>query len=144
MSDRNDSIARGIAMTRVDQVEDEVSSEQAREARGSRDSMFLQAVLRLGHGSEGTPIPVRVRNISAGGLMVEPVEPLDRGEPVSIDLRGIGIVDGHVAWAMEGRMGIAFLRPIDPKMTRQSVKVSVTPVYTPPIVASRRPGLRVD
>lgn len=137
---------------RMEQVEETTSPGHDEQDVGStgrgdngRDSMFLQATLWLGHGGDGTAVPVRVRNISAGGLMVEPIEALERGEPVSIDLRGIGIVDGHVAWALEGRMGISFLRPIDPRLTRKPVS-GKKPAggYVPPIVTSRRPGLRID
>ncbi len=84
-----------------------------------RDSLFLKAVLRfLSTGAQGE---VRVRNLSAGGLMAEAPVRVTRGEKVELELRNIGWVSGHVAWIAEGRIGIAFDHPIDPKEARKPV-----------------------
>lgn len=78
----------------------------------SRDSLFLTAQIRL--DGETVLREVRVRNLSAGGLMVELDEFPDVGTPVMIRLDGIGEVDGKIAWCTEGRMGIALDALIDP------------------------------
>ena len=44
-----------------------------------------------------------------------------RGEIVEINLRSVGWITGHVAWITEGRLGIAFDHPIDPKAVRKPV-----------------------
>ncbi len=84
-----------------------------------RDSLFLLANLRR----QGAPtsVPVRVRNLSPGGLMAELSEPLDPDQPIEIEVRGIGWIAGRVAWHTEGRTGIAFDRLIDPQLARKSV-----------------------
>lgn len=88
----------------------------------NRDSLLLKAVLRFPSTKhEGE---VRIRNLSAGGLMAETPERVSRGEPVEIHLRSIGWITGHVAWATEGRLGIAFDSPIDPKDARKPVGVT--------------------
>ncbi len=84
-----------------------------------RDSLFLQAQLRFMDGKELGA--VRVRNLSAGGLMAEAAVLTKRGDPVELELRNIGWISGHVAWVAEGRFGIAFDHPIDPKLVRQPV-----------------------
>jgi hypothetical protein len=84
-----------------------------------RDSLFLMAGFRL--TGAGETRQVRVRNLSAGGLMAELPDPLDIGTGVEIDVRGIGIVPGRVAWSTEGRVGIAFDRQIDPLAARKPV-----------------------
>jgi hypothetical protein len=84
-----------------------------------RDSLFLKAVLRFPTSDvEGE---VRIRNLSAGGLMAEAPVRVARGEKVEINLRSIGWISGSVAWVTEGRLGIAFDHPIDPKSARNSV-----------------------
>jgi hypothetical protein len=84
-----------------------------------RDSLFLKAILRFPTSDvEGE---VRIRNLSAGGLMAEAPVRVARGEKVEINLRTIGWISGSVAWVTEGRLGIAFDYPIDPKAARNSV-----------------------
>ena len=87
-------------------------------ARG-RDSLFLNARFRFDRAEPARP--VRVRNLSAGGLMAELSEPLAPDCRIEIDVRGIGWVAGRVAWQTEGRAGIAFDRPIDPQRARKPV-----------------------
>jgi hypothetical protein len=94
-----------------------------------RDSLFLAATLRI----EKVEVPVRVRNLSAGGLMAEYSDPVDSGTPVEINVRGVGWTRGHIAWSAEGRIGIAFDRPIDPLLARKPVgHGQSTPHYAKP------------
>lgn len=85
----------------------------------NRDSLLLKAVLRFANISDDRE--VRIRNLSAGGLMAEAPLRVARGEPVEIHLRSIGWISGHVAWVTEGRIGIAFDHPINPKDARKPV-----------------------
>lgn len=99
----------------------------------ARDSLFLMAGLRLANESGSTP--VRVRNLSAGGMMADYPEGLDQAVAVHVDIRGIGWVPGHVAWCTAGRIGIAFDRPIDPMLARKPVgQGGHTPVFVKPIL----------
>ncbi len=84
-----------------------------------RDSLFLKAVLKFA-SIEGE-IDVRIKNLSAGGLMAETPIRVVRGEKVEINLRNVGWISGNVAWITEGRMGIAFDHPIDPMVVRKPV-----------------------
>jgi PilZ domain len=84
-----------------------------------RDSLLLLADLRI--DGRGDPISVRVRNLSAGGLMAELPHPIRTDRGIEIDLRGVGRVAGRVAWQTAGRIGVAFDRPIDPQMARKPV-----------------------
>jgi hypothetical protein len=85
----------------------------------SRDSLFLMADLRVDGAAQVQH--VRVRNLSAGGLMAELPGGLEQGVRVEIDVRGIGWVTGHIAWSAAGRVGIAFVSPIDPMLARKPV-----------------------
>lgn len=84
-----------------------------------RDSMFLKAILRFVDGEDCGE--VRIRNLSAGGLMAEAPVITKRGDRVELELRNIGRVTGYVAWVAQGRLGIAFDHPIDPKLARKPV-----------------------
>jgi hypothetical protein len=84
-----------------------------------RDSLLLKAILRFPSANDERE--VRIRNLSAGGLMAEVPVRVARGEPVEVNLRSIGWITGHVAWVTEGRIGIAFEHPINPKDARKPV-----------------------
>ncbi|URW76386.1 PilZ domain-containing protein [Sphingomonas donggukensis] len=91
-------------------------------ARGKpRDSLMLTAMLTV--PAMSAPVQVRVRNLSAGGLMAEYAGPATTGDAVTIALRGVGEVAGSIAWVAEGRVGVAFDTAIDPLLARKPVAV---------------------
>ena len=121
----------------------EESAEAAAKARNAaRDSMMLQAPLRRVTAPVHHPVTLRIRNLSAGGMMAECSEPLTTGEQVVMELRGIGEVTGRVAWCHDGRVGISFDAPIDPRLTRKPVAAPKRAV--PPGWSLRRPGLKIN
>lgn len=78
---------------------------------------------------------VRVRNLSSGGLMAEYAKPVAIGDRVMVKLRGVGDVEGRIAWTAEGRVGVAFDAEIDPKLARKPVGGGAkSPVFTKPIL----------
>lgn len=107
-----------------------------RNRRRQRDSLLLIATVAIA----GEPAQeVRIRNLSAEGLMAELGRVVEPGTPVALDLRGIGPVAGKVAWCTEGRIGITLDRPIDPKLARKPVGVGTqTPFYAKPQLGARR------
>lgn len=84
-----------------------------------RDSIFLSAQLTIA-GARAT-YTVRVRNLSAGGLMAEYDAPVEPGTAVLLDMRGLGEMTGRVAWCTHGRIGVALDQPIDPARARKPV-----------------------
>ncbi|UYH54397.1 PilZ domain-containing protein [Qipengyuania sp. SS22] len=98
----------------------------------SRDSLLLFAQLTFEGRSEA--IRVKVRNLSAGGMMAEESGvTASRGDRLMIELRNIGMVKGSVAWAQGNRFGVAFENEIDPKIVRAPVGSTVpAPRYTHP------------
>ena len=84
-----------------------------------RDSLFLLSTLRL--DGEERLNRIKVRNLSAGGMMAEGEVRVRRGTLVHVDLRNIGWVMGSVAWVQDNRFGVAFADEIDPKLVRQPV-----------------------
>ncbi|MCB2066352.1 MAG: PilZ domain-containing protein [Erythrobacter sp.] len=90
-----------------------------------RDSLFLLAQLRVdGHDQV---YRVKVRNLSAGGMMAEGEVRVLRGALVEVELRNLGWVEGTVAWKQDNRFGIAFVDEIDPKLARGQVTGSTVP-----------------
>mgnify|MGYP001044963920 FL=1 len=104
-----------------------------------RDSLFLLASLRL-EGDEHS-YRIKVRNLSARGMMAEGQVRASRGMLVSVDLRNIGWVRGSVAWVQDNRFGIAFADEIDPKLARQTNASAQdnAQVFTRPLLPADRP-----
>jgi hypothetical protein len=125
-----------------DITETEGGDEDRAQRVEQRDSMLLHATLRRAADASGTPI--RIRNLSAGGMMAECSLPLARGEAVEINLRNVGAVRAAIAWAVDGRIGGAFDAPIDRLRARRPVPVAPLPRTKPKPPQSRRPGLRIS
>jgi len=112
----------------------------------SRDSLMLSAEVAV-EGAAQTA-RVRVRNLSAGGMMAEGDVAAKRGHKITVNLRNIGKVEGTVAWVQDNRFGIAFVDSIDPKLARAPVasgtrdpaspRFTRTPVAEPRAVGSVR------
>lgn len=82
----------------------------------ARDSLFLMAQVEV--EGDGASRHVKVRNLSAGGMMAEGDAPVMRGSRLIVNLRNVGSVPGSVAWTQDARFGIAFDIEIDPKLAR--------------------------
>lgn len=107
----------------------------------NRDSLFLLAQLRLeGHDEL---FRVKVRNLSAGGMMAEGAAPVHRGQQVAVELRNIGWVDGSVAWKQDDRFGIAFLDEINPAKARAAftapAPAGISPAHKAPMAPPPAP-----
>ena len=82
----------------------------------NRDSLFLLAQVKV--DGQDAAYRVKVRNLSAGGMMAEGDARVSRGALVQVELRNLGWVDGTVAWKQDNRFGIAFVDEIDPGTVR--------------------------
>ena len=82
----------------------------------NRDSLFLLAQVRV--DGQDAIYRVKVRNLSAGGMMAEGEARVMRGSLVMVELRNVGWVEGSVAWKQDNRFGIAFVDEIDPVVVR--------------------------
>lgn len=100
-----------------------------------RDSLFLLADLRV----EGLPGEhrIKVRNLSARGMMGEGAVRVVRGALVSVDIRNIGWVKGAVAWVQDNRFGVAFTDEIDARLARAPISIGEDPA---PPYARNHPG----
>lgn len=89
----------------------------------NRDSLFLMADIRV-VGVDGEH-RIKVRNLSAGGMMGEGRVRVTRGNAVEINIRNIGWVEGTVAWLQDDRFGVAFAEEIDPILARAPLATDV-------------------
>ncbi len=88
----------------------------------ARDSLFVLVDLRI--DGEDLERKVKMRNLSAGGMMAEGSARVSRGQAVWVNLRRAGWTEGTVAWVQGDRFGIAFRNEIDPAAARAPEKVS--------------------
>ena len=86
-----------------------VSAREAARDRPPRHSLIRRGALRW----EGESLPVRLRNVSAAGAMIECGRHFEPGEPVELDLDGGVRVGGEVRWSQEGRVGLKFAEAFD-------------------------------
>ncbi|KRA80490.1 PilZ domain-containing protein [Altererythrobacter sp. Root672] len=96
----------------------------------NRDSLFLLAQLRV--DGQDLVHRVKVRNLSAGGMMAEGDVKVMRGSLVSVELRNVGWVEGSVAWKQDNRFGIAFVDEVDPLVVRAPAQASDAADYDAP------------
>jgi diguanylate cyclase (GGDEF)-like protein len=86
---------------------------------------------------DGVTLPVRLRNISAGGAMVECERTLAPETPVRLDLEQAGKLDAQVRWSQRGQAGVKFthefaLRKLA-RLRRPAVaQTMLTPQYLEP------------
>jgi hypothetical protein len=125
------------------------------DARGaSRASIFLAAVLY----HDGTSYPVKIRNISPTGALVEGPAIPPATTPVEL-VRGGLVAHGLVAWSLEGRCGLKFSSCVDVQQWRATptnseqkrvdevvrlVKAGAVPLPVSPIVRMGSPGEAMD
>ena len=73
---------------------------------------FLMAEVSV--AGSATAHQIRVRNLSAGGMMGEGSVAVENGSTVEVDLPNLGRIGGRVAWVQGDRFGVAFADDIDP------------------------------
>jgi hypothetical protein len=109
--------------------------------RGSRrQSFMIRATIADGPGVSHAG---RVRDLSAEGMKIEldalPDRAMQRGEAVSVELRGIGKVKAEIVWRRSNWYGLRFARPIKPELAMRPVgKGETTPDYVKPVLVPGR------
>jgi diguanylate cyclase (GGDEF)-like protein len=88
---------------------------------------------------KGRTLPVRLRNISAGGAMIECDNPLEVGTPVELDLAEAGTLPAEVRWCQQGQVGLCFGEEFAlGKLARTRRKGAAPQVLTPEYLESRK------
>jgi hypothetical protein len=114
-----------------DPFTDGSAEDAAAQRNDTRDSLLLVASFRIAGSAE--TMQVRVRNLSSGGLMADVPRAIEIGTAVEVEVRGVGWVNGRIAWVAAGRTGVAFDHPVDPQAARKPVVASRGRVKDKPI-----------
>lgn len=102
-----------------------------------RRHLYLLEQMRI--GTDPVALRVRVRDVSATGLMAECDLPLAVGEQVTITLRRCDPVTGRIAWVSGSRFGVSFDAAIDPAVAQREIRLEQT---QPVAWTHRRPGMQ--
>ena len=119
--------------------------------RPPRHRLIRNGLLQYG----GESLPVRLRNISVGGAMIECERAIDPDAVVTLELDQAGQLPAEVRWSQRGQIGLRFERPFElrhlsrPRAGASGLKM-LTPSYleAPPAEAEpeapirRRPARR--
>lgn len=114
-------------MADVDPLNTRMRSKSRSRREAERDSLFLSATIRRIGGVDLGFLPVRVRNLSSVGLMADHDGLSRPGDRVMVEMRGLGFLPGEVAWVRQGRVGVSFDNPIDPKLARRPANPDPNP-----------------
>ncbi|HVF36951.1 MAG TPA: PilZ domain-containing protein [Sphingomicrobium sp.] len=110
---------------------DQSSNPQNRQSR--RSNVLMSACLEL----SGTSLPVKLRNLSADGALVEADKLPIEGTSV-VFKKGDLCIPARVAWCKTRHAGISFARKLEPEQVLRHV-----PVPRPRVKPDfRRPGLK--
>ena len=110
--------------------------------REQRHSIMMHATLSCGDGGAAS---ARVRNISRGGMMAECRFRGAQGDRILISMRGLGELEGSVAWARHNRIGVTFDEPIDPTaVLRRRSPQRKQQMFTPMVERAWRPPIHVS
>lgn len=108
----------------------EISVPQNRRSR--RANVLLAATVEAARGE----LPVRLRNLSSDGALIEADELPLKGEPVLFRRNDIA-VRGRVAWVLDRHAGLSFDNKLDPDVVLRNV-----PAKKPKVeLKFRRPGV---
>jgi diguanylate cyclase (GGDEF)-like protein/PAS domain S-box-containing protein len=88
---------------------------------------------------QGLALPVRLRNISAGGAMIECDSALEPGTPVELDLSEAGTLPAEVRWSQQGQIGLHFAEEFAlGKLARARRKNTGPKMVTPEFLEPRK------
>ncbi len=108
-------------------------SEITQKRQGRRSHVLMAASIEAG----GVIVPVKLRNLSAEGALVEAGRLPAINSPVVFRKKELTLA-GRVAWVVDGRAGIAFDAKLDPEAVLRHVP-STKPQTK---LDFRRPGIR--
>jgi hypothetical protein len=107
-------------------------SSVAQNRRSRRSNVLLAATIEAGR----VKLPVRLRNMSSDGALVEADDLPAKGEQVLFRRNDIAVT-ARVAWVLDGHAGLSFDTKLDPDVVLRNV-----PAKKPKVeLKFRRPGV---
>jgi hypothetical protein len=103
-----------IALHAAPQAEDRViESPHMLQSRADRHPLVWNGVIYFDEAADLGSEPVRLRNISATGALVQSGNPLPQGETVYLDMRASGRHAATVVWSRADQAGLEFHAPFN-------------------------------
>lgn len=96
--------------------------------RSPRQCLMLRGELHWSFGS----MPVRLRNVSGHGAMIEATQDLAPSTPVVLELAGGLAVEGEVRWCRSKQIGVRFDSPFDTAALARPHDAAEQPDYVKP------------
>lgn len=106
-------------MTKAPEGIDPKVKDGAERRATARVSMLLLATIR--YDDMQPAVTSRILDLSRGGIRTTAPGVLRRRHPVTVIMKGIGEVRGHVVWARNGEVGIKFATKIDTNAVIQAL-----------------------
>jgi len=78
-------------------------------SRAPRHRLIKRAALHAG----GQSLPVSVRNLSAGGALLEAPRDLEPGSSAKLEMAGFNLLEVEVRWCRDRRIGVRFISEFD-------------------------------
>lgn len=104
----------------------------AQNRRSRRSNVLLAATVEAARGE----LPVRLRNLSADGALIEADELPGKGEQILFRRNDIAVA-GRIAWVLDRHAGLSFDKKLDPDVVLRNV-----PAKKPKVeLRFRRPGV---
>jgi diguanylate cyclase (GGDEF)-like protein len=78
-------------------------------SRAPRHRLIKRAALHAG----GQSLPVSIRNLSAGGALLEAPRDLEPGSSAKLEMAGFNLLEVEVRWCRDRKMGVRFVSEFD-------------------------------
>jgi diguanylate cyclase (GGDEF)-like protein len=78
-------------------------------SRAPRHRLIKRGILHAG----GQSLPVNVRNLSAGGALLEAPRDVEPGSTVKLEMAGFNLLEVEVRWCRDRKMGVRFTSEFD-------------------------------
>ena len=132
-------IIRSFPDVEFNEAEDEEALPSASDdehRRATRHPLIWTGVLHHDYQSS----PVRVRNISSTGAMIESVNPVRVGTQPLLELTDAASLSVTVEWAVGDQVGVSFHSPFDMSLLVESTPSVAAAKWTPPPYLDRAAG----
>lgn len=74
----------------------------------------VDRLVQAEHLNRGCEIGVRLRNLSANGVLIDPAPALNRGDRIILRLPALGRIEAYCIWTVDTRAGCQFERVLRP------------------------------
>ena len=94
--------------------------EESKQPRADRHPLVWSGMIYYDEQHDCAAEPVRLRNISATGALVQSGNPLEEGMAVHLDMRATGRHEAVVKWTRGDQSGLEFRKPFDIRLLADS------------------------